>query len=121
MSKQLIEKLRKGRQVRIEVDKPSGVGRFVFVATRPTDLDMVGIQELDKQAQTRRGLEFVVGWEGVTEDDIVGGGGTDAVAFTPELWMTWIADRAGLWAPIGDAIFEAFFAHLGVVDDAAKN
>lgn len=121
MSKQLIERLRRGREVRIEIDKPSGEGKFVFIALRPSDLDMVGVQGLDKQTQTKRGLGFVVGWENVVEDDIVGGACMDPVKFDPELWMSWISDRAEYWGPIGDAIFSAFFAHLGAEADAAKN
>lgn len=115
MSKQLLERLRKSREIRIEV------GHRTFIAMRPTDLEMVGLHRLVGEAQVRRALDFVVGWSGVTEDDIVGGATMDPVKFDPELWAVYSADHSEIWNPIADKIFEAYNAKIGAEADAAKN
>lgn len=115
MSKQLVEKLRKGREIRIEV------GKFVFIGMRPTDLEMLGINRLENEAQARRVLEQVIGWEGVVGDDIAGGADMDAVKFDRDLWLSWAADRTEFWAPIAEAVFGAYAKHVGAEADAAKN
>jgi len=120
MSKLLIDQLNRKREVRIEIDKPKGGGKIVFLARRPSDLEMVGVQDLDRQTQTKRGLGHVFGWENVVEDDIVGGACMDPVKFDADLWLTWAADHSEWWGPIGDAIFGAYFAHLGAEADAEK-
>jgi len=114
MSKELIARLRKNREVRVTV------GKFVFIAHRPTDVEVLQIRRND-DAYTSIAMDFVHGWEGVVEDDIIGGGGTDVVAFTSDLWREWVADHTEYWEPITDAVLAAYRAHTGIVGEAAKN
>lgn len=86
---------------------------------------------------------FVVGWEGVTEDDVVGGGGSDVVEFDVSLWHEWCADRKDFWgpcarhldgsgtpeereqckdcAPLTTAILDAYKDYAKEMDGAVKN
>lgn len=115
MSKQLIERLRKGREIRIEV------GTHVYLALRPTDLEMMGLMAIEGEAKIRRALDFVHGWEGVVEHDIVGGGCMDRVAFDPDLWRAYSADRSDIWRPIADKIFVEYERQKGIEAEAEKN
>lgn len=116
MSKEIITRLRKARETRIKV------GRFTFIAVRPTDLDMVAVMALSGDEQIRRCLDFVTGWDGVSENDIVGGGGTtEPLPFSVDTWRAWSADRMEFWNPISEALFDAYNKHLAENADAAKN
>ncbi len=115
MSKQLVEALRKKREVRIVV------GTRTFIAMRPTDLEMLGFNRATGDEQVRRALEFVIGWEGVTEDDIIGGALMDPVKFDRELWMAWACDHSEVWEPIARTIFEAYNEHASAQVNATKN
>lgn len=120
MSKQLVERIRKAREFRIEVNKPAE-GQWVFLASRPTDLDMVELMRLQGGEQFRYGMRFVHGWENVTEDDIVGGACMDAVKFDRTLWEAFVEDRSDLWPAITDAIFAEFEKAKGRAKEAEKN
>ena len=114
MSKELIARMRKQREFRVTV------GRWTFTACRPTDEDAVRWHRgnVDFVAIAR---EIVVGWEGVTEDDIVGGGGTDPVKFDRALWEAWAPDRPDLWEPLAMAALEQFNLHREALEAAGKN
>lgn len=115
MSKQLVERLRKGREMRIEV------GKHVYLALRPTDLEMMVLISLKGEAKVRRALDFVHGWEGVVEDDIVGGGCSDVVKFDEELWRAYSADHSDIWKPIADKLFAEYERQKGTASAAEKN
>lgn len=116
MSKEIITRLRKAREVRITC------GAFTFIAIRPTDLDMVAVMALGGDEQIRRCLDFVIGWDGVSENDIVdGGGATEPIPFTVDMWRAWSADRMEFWNPISEELFDAYNKHLAANGNAAKN
>jgi hypothetical protein len=115
MSQQLIERIRKGREVRIEV------GKFVFIALRPNDLEMLGVGALDNEGRVRRALGYVIGWHNVTEDDIVGGANMDPIKFDADLWREWSADHSEFWEPIARATYGAYTEHARREVEAAKN
>lgn len=117
MSKQLIEKLRRDREIRV----PLPDGRRAVTALRPTDLEMMGVNRLTGEDQVRRALEFVIGWENFTEDDLVGGASMDPVKFDADLWRAWAADSSDTWVPIAEAIFKAYEAKVGAEAQAVKN
>lgn len=54
MSSAIVAKLRKGREVRIDLDKPKGNGQFFVVALRPTDIEMSEIYALKGAHQVPR-------------------------------------------------------------------
>lgn len=114
MSKALIERIRKQRELKVKLD-----GR-TFIARRPTDVEFVEINRAGASF-SELGLKFVTGWEAVTEDYIVGGGGTDLVPFTTDLWSEVWGDRPELWEPISTAIVDAYREHTAAREVTAKN
>ncbi len=111
MSK-LAEKMRKAREVRIEVRE------HVFIALRPTDLDMLEFRE----GITPRGLmKFVVGWENVKEIDLVPGGDPHPLAFDHEAMVEWAADDPEIFTSLINGITGAYAEHQQKRADAKKN
>lgn len=110
MSKALIDRIRKQRELKVEVNG------FTFIARRPTDLDMTKLESARDLGQ-----RFVVGWEGFTENDVAGGGGTDIVPFDADLWAEVWADHTEFWDPISTAIVEAYKAHVAARETVRKN
>jgi hypothetical protein len=111
MSRALIDKIRKGRESRVES------GGYTFTVRRPTDLEML---ELGQAVPVSSLFKFVSGWN-VKECDVVPGGGGDQVPFSQALFQEWIADRPDLWTDITQAIVEAYKAHETALGEAAKN
>lgn len=110
----LSEKLRKRREVKIKV------GKFTFLALRPTDVEAVEIHRKDMQF-SEIAARFVIGWEAVTEDDLIGGGVKDEVAFDRDSWEEWCANRADFWTPISEALLAAYSKHREEQEAAPKN
>jgi len=114
MSQILIDQLRKQRELKIPV------GKFKFFARRPTDVEAKSLRD-DRADNSDMAMRFVTGWEIVTEDDIVGGGGTTPVPFDAALWREWCADRPDFWSPIAMEILKAYKAHAEHIESIAKN
>lgn len=110
----LIAALRKNRELKV------AVGKFTFTCRRPTDEEAVTLYR-GGLSNAVIAANHVVAWDGVTEDDLVGGGGTDAVPFDGPLWREWCADRNDFWAPIGDACMKAYEDHVSGLKEAEKN
>lgn len=112
MSNALITRLKKQRELKVVV------GKFTFTARRPTDVEMI---EIGRGGANWHALaeRFVSGWDNVTEDDVVGGGGSDKPAFSAELWAEWCADRPDFWQPIANALLDAYKAHAEQLKDTA--
>jgi hypothetical protein len=111
MSKLLIEKLRRAREVTVDADGHK------FTVRRPTDADAAVLSTSTRLDMLR---QFVVGWD-LTELQIVPGGGPDPVPFDAALWAEWIADQPELWEPLGSAIENAYVAHAAKRTAAEKN
>lgn len=114
MSKIILQQLRKQRELAIELTE-----RLKLTARRPTDLEMTQLQRDGRFGDL--GQKHIIGWSGFTENDLVGGGGSDAVAFDPELWSDYYADHPEHWEVIAIKILDAFQAHAKATEDAAKN
>ncbi len=114
MSKELINRIRKNRELKIET------GGLKLIARRPTDVEAVRLHQEGASLHDicRR---FVIGWDGVTENDVAGGGGTDPVPFDSDLWAEYCADRPDIWAPVAERILEAYKLHAERHEAAAKN
>ena len=110
----LIAAIRRARQVNVEA------GGFTFTVRRPTDLEVVQLQN-DGLSAAELVQRFVIGWQGVQEIHLVPGGTSVAVPFDAALWREWIADQPDLWAPISSAIMQSYAAHRAALEDAAKN
>lgn len=114
MSKVLLQQLRKQREVKVQL-----TDKLSVTAQRPTDLQMTQLRIDGKFGDL--GQKYVIGWEGFLENDIVGGGGTDRVAFDQELWADWYADHPEFWEKIAMAVVDSYNAHAKVTEEAAKN
>ena len=113
MSKLLIDKIRQARQRSVQCEK------YTFTIRRPTNLEMLKLRGRAEQETLLR--QFVIGWSGVTELDIYGGGSGDPAPFDPELFIEWIADRPQYWEPITQAIVDAYQQHEQQLGDQLKN
>lgn len=114
MSNALLAQIRKRRESKVPV------GKFTFLLRRPTDADMVDLAKRGAE-YFEVASEFVIGWEGVTENDVIGGGGSDVLPFDSRLWREWCADRKDFWDPIGEAAVEAYNFHKKELEEDAKN
>lgn len=113
MSSLLISKIRKNRELTIPVDK------FTFTARRPTDVEALELHR-NGGASPEIAAKFVVGWAGVTSNDVVGDSSSDVLPFDADLWREWCADRPDFWAPIATKILEAYGVHATQVEEATK-
>lgn len=114
MSRELIARIKKSRETEVKVDK------FTFIIRRPTDVEAVALSR-ESTGPADVAQKFVVGWKGITEDDVVGGGGSEPVAFDVDLWREWCADNPAFWAPIAEAALKAYEAHAKDQETSAKN
>ena len=103
----IIDKLRKSRQSRVEVN---GVA---LILRRPTDLEWF---EMRGSIDTRRLLAFVDGWDGVTEGHIIIGGDPHPLPFDRDLCVAWLEDSPDLMGVAVNGVIEVQqqIAHQGV-------
>ncbi|HJT63071.1 MAG TPA: hypothetical protein VJ797_15485 [Burkholderiales bacterium] len=97
-------------------------GRLRFKLRRPNEMELIRMR---RGSTVEIGLDViqkhVVGWEGVTEADIVTSGGSEPVAFDATLYAEWIADRPEHWQPISEALHAAIQAHAAEQGEDIKN
>lgn len=110
-SQTLIAKIRAARETSVTVD-----GRR-YTVRRPTDAEALELAGVGGLELVRR---FVTGWD-LREIDLIPGGSPEPVEFDPLLWEVWIQDQPHLWAPLTEAILQAYQEHNRARDDAAKN
>ncbi len=87
---------------------------------RPLEDDM---QRLRTMPVVDMVCEFVVGWEGITEADLLGAAvGSDApVPFHAELWSRHLRDNLAHVEPVAAAIVRSVTEHVAARDATAKN
>lgn len=108
----LVAKLREQRLSTVTV------GSIEFRVRRPTDVDMM---ELRGRVTARTVLDYVEGWEGVTEIDVIGSGGAGhLIEFSKELAAEWLADRPDLLGPIIEKVGTSFEEHSKKLATAKK-
>ena len=107
----LADKIRKSRESQVQA------GGFSFTIRRPTDMDML---EFNKVKTTAFLIKFVVGWDGVTELDLIPGGDGHPAHFDEDACAEWFADRPDLMVPVVNAIVEAYQSHKSKVGEAEK-
>ena len=109
----LIKRLRENRKCKV------AVGKFTFFCRRPSDKEFA-----DWYRAGRREAEIylynVIGWEGVTENDVIGGGGSDHISFDIDLWHEWASDRPDFWEPIVKCVLGAYREHEKDMEAAEK-
>lgn len=67
--------------------------------------------------------DYVCGWDGFTEADLLGPavGSADAVAFTPELWSRVLRDHLHYFPPVAQAMVDTITEYLASKATTAKN
>lgn len=112
MSKALIDKIRRAREQRVPV------GDMTFIIRRPTDLEVGkrggGISVDDV-------FQYVLGWEGVREVDVIPGGDPHPLPFDVDLCAEWLADRLDVLGTLSNAVRDLYLAHRQAQDAAVKN
>jgi hypothetical protein len=74
------------------------------------------------KAELRHVEAYTVGWEGITEADLVGpAGSSDPAAFAPALWSVVVADKLAWLQAVATAILEAIVKHRESLEADAKN
>ena len=113
MSQILIDKIRKSRETTVTVDGHS------YIVRRPTDEHAMRLHAA-RANQFEVARQCVTGWD-LKELDLIPGGGPDPVPFHETLWGEYLADHADLWGALADAAMNAYRAHAGTLEEAAKN
>lgn len=114
MAHALIAKLRKAREIKVVI------GTFTFTVRRPTDAEMLAINQ-SGLVVVDMAMRGVIDWDGVAENDIIGGGVITPLPFDADLWIEWCRDRPDFWPPIANAALEAYQKHAEALESAAKN
>lgn len=109
----LIEKIRRARQTRVTVEGKT------FIVRRPTHKE-AHFDFSGEALQLDLVEKLVVGWEGVTEIDLIPGGDAVPVEFDRELFIEWIADKPQYWADLTAAITKEYTAHAEKLVEAEK-
>jgi hypothetical protein len=114
MSKDLVARIRKSRQISVPVK------HYTIICRRPTmsEMSSMASNKLTEQEMLKR---FVDGWEDMQEKDIILGGTDELVPFTRELFEEWVVDHPEAWGPIAKAIVEAYKRYEADLEEAAKN
>ena len=115
MKGDVAQRLKKAREFTVELDG------HVFIARRPTDAEADRIN-LQRPTNVQVCREFVVGWdESVTEAALgIVSGSSDSVPFHSEIWREWVDDRPDFWAPLYEAIVDAYNRHNEALVAAGK-
>lgn len=108
----LSEKIRKAREVEVEA------AGFSFIVRRPTDLEII---ELNKSSMGRAILPFVIGWNGVSELDILGTGTPHPMEFDAVACREWLEDRIDILSAVVEAVFKAYEDHRAKIGESVKN
>lgn len=97
------------------------IGKFSFTVQRPTKYEMAKLSGEDGASFFDLASRFVVGWDGVTESDLMPSGGESVVSFDRAVWRRWLEDREDFWQPISKAVMESFTRHSEQTQDDEKN
>jgi hypothetical protein len=108
----LADKIRKAREVKVEADG------LTFIVRRPTDLEMI---DLRGAKMGRAIINFIVGWEGVTELSLTGTGAPHPLDFDADACGTWLEDRLDITSKLVESVFKAYAEHQEKQGAAVKN
>lgn len=112
----LLQKMLRAREVRITA---GDAGQYTFVARRPTPIERE--EKFKGENPARALLSLVIGWEGVTEGDLIPGGDPHPLPFDAAACSEWLADRPDLFAAVVDGIVKAFEAYVQRLDATLGN
>jgi hypothetical protein len=112
MSKYITEQLIKSREVRVNI------GKFTFICLRPTHAYVANTRS--NMDDIKIAEDGVIGWEGVTEDDILKNKNTDTVPFDKELWIEWLKDSPDFWTAIATRLVQEYIERCNKVTSELK-
>jgi hypothetical protein len=113
MANSILEALKKSRQFPVKCD------HITLTLRRPTHLDVQGMGEFDFSRKSVI-VNYVVGWAGVTEADILPNGDDSTIDFDLDLFQAWIADKPEYWARIGQSLTDAYLENIKKKTKQAK-
>lgn len=117
----LIARMREQRERWVEVAS----GKRVKIR-RPAEGEFARFSGPDGKGMSA-GLEhvrdFVVGWEGITEADLLGEevGSSEIVEFSTEVWYELVADRLAWLQPVAKALLQSIADHDLSLAQTSKN
>lgn len=106
----LIDKIKKARESNVVIN---GV---TFTILRPTDYEAITM--LERVSSKDLIAQFVIGWKGINELDMLAGGSPDPVLFSTEVFIAWAEDNIEVWPELVDAITEAYRAYRARKDES---
>ena len=112
----LLQKMLRAREVRIVAGSPR---RYTFIARRPTPIERE--EKFKGDTPARAILSLVIGWEDVTEADLIQGGDPHPLPFDQAACAEWLADRPDLFAAVVDGVVKAYEAYTKDLDDILGN
>ena len=127
-AERLIEQMRAQRLSWVELE-PASAGqpaRRVQI-TRPPENDVASFitttdGRFTLEASVTHVSKYVVGWDGITEADLIGpAGSAEPAPFTPALWAIVVEDKLGWMRAIGRALLDAIVAHQAAQKADEKN
>ena len=107
MAELTLERYRAARETSVPA------GKHTFRIRRPTELE---VARVGGSIGIDFALRCVVGWD-LQEIDLIPGGAPEPVAFSPELFVDWVADRPEDWRVIVDAVTSAYKQHKDQADE----
>lgn len=109
----LAEKLRAAREHRVET------GGHTFIYRRPTPVEWAA--DIRALGGDRAILKAIVGWESVTEHDLLGNEVAVPIKFDSDTAAEWLSDRIDLLNDIAADMIEKVNAHAQTIADNRKN
>lgn len=128
-AERLIAQMRTQRQSWVEVAPApeGGVAKRVKI-TRPPENEVSSFVtstadgRFTLSATADHVSRYVVGWDGITEADLVGAaGGSDPAPFNADLWRLVVEDRLDWMRAIAQALLDAILAHRAARTEDEKN
>lgn len=119
--KTLAQRLRERREFWVQV----GEGKRIKVL-RPREAEFVEFMGADGKS-IAAGLDqvrkYVVGWDGITEADLLGSavGAAEPAQFSAELWDEVVSDSLAWLQPIAKALLQSISDHRFSLAEAEKN
>lgn len=110
----LIEKIRAERVVSIKVGD-----RMVFAARRPTEVEMLALRD-QREFGVDKAIDFLVGWDGVQELDVITGGAGHEIEFNADLAREWLNDRLDILLILAPQIIDAYTERAKRLKDARE-
>lgn len=112
----LIAKLRAARESTVELEAGKAVRIRRPLEVEFADFGRGGLPPVELVCR------HVVGWDGITEADLIGAAGSnDAAPFSPALWSEVARDRSAWVLVVYQALIDAINAHAQALEADAKN